>query len=224
LLALLAGGAVLVAWWQGLFGRPAPGPLDGKLVVAVRPSGRGQQRFEVEEPGALPVKADGWMSLEVSLNQPAYVYLVWIDSTAQAVPLYPWNNDSVEVKDVNQPPPLRRAAREVISPMTIGSGWRFGPRGGLETVLLLARRTPLGEGTKLGSLLDPLPPTKLRRLDEVVILGLGGGAGTVSTLFAQERGSEEEARAIDEPLQALMVRLRDHFELIRAVRFAHEGE
>ena len=34
----------------------------------------------------------------------------------------------------------------------------------------------------------------------------------------------QKVRAADEPLRALLVRLHDHFELIRVVRFAHEGE
>jgi hypothetical protein len=33
-----------------------------------------------------------------------------------------------------------------------------------------------------------------------------------------------EATDIDEPLLALMERLRQHFEMIRAVRFAHQGD
>src|SRR5262245_29421167 len=97
LLALLAGGAAFAVWWWGLFGRPGTaGPLDGELTVAVRPAGRGQQKYTIDEPDALPVRAGGWMSLEVNLNQPAYVYLVWLDCDARAVPLYPWNNDDLE--------------------------------------------------------------------------------------------------------------------------------
>jgi hypothetical protein len=185
--------------------------------------GAPRDNLRVEEPGALPVRASDWMSVEVHFNQPAFTYLVWLDCQGQAVPLYPWNYDSIEVKDLNQPPPLRRPAKVIFSP-TLGTGWRFGPRGGLETVLLLARRTPLGEGTRLGSLLGTVPTAKMRLRDEVAVLGLGVGSDSVSTLLASNRGPEEEARAADESLGPLLVRLRHHFELIRAVRFAHEGE
>ena len=34
---------------------------------------------------------------------------------------------------------------------------------------------------------------------------------------------EAEVEAIDDPLVQLLGRLRGHFEVIRAVRFAHEG-
>jgi hypothetical protein len=221
-LALLAGAA-LFAWWRGPLKRPGEAPLDGELIVVVKSAGGAKDSLRVEEPGALPVRAGEWMSLEVHFNQPAFTYLVWVDCDGQAIPLYPWNYDSIEVKDLNEPPPVRRPAKVVISP-TLGTGWKFGQRGGLETTLLLARRTPLGEGTRLGALLGSLPHAKLRLRDEVTVLGLGGGADSVSPLLALNRGSEADARTADEPLQALLVRLRDHFELIRAVRFAHEGD
>lgn len=219
-LALVGGVGVLVALW--LSRRPAEVPLDGKLVVVVRPPGRAQKARGVEEPGALPVRAGGQMSLEVHFNQPAFAYLVWLDSQAQTIPLYPWNHDRIEAKDANEPPPRRKSTTVVFNP-PLGVGWQFGEQGGLETVLLLARRTPLDEGTRLGPLLGPLPPTRVRLRDEVAILGLGAGDDAVSTLLAQNRGSEAEARAADEPLRALLLGLREHFELIRAVRFAHDG-
>jgi hypothetical protein len=163
------------------------------------------------------------MSLEVHFTQPANAYLVWLNTDGQAVPLYPWNHDHIEVTDVNQPPPVRQASKVIFSP-PLGGTWLLGKKGGLNTVLLLARRTPLPEGTHLGSLFSPLPPATVRRPDEVVILGVGGEPRSASTLLALNRGPDAEARAADEPVRALMTRLGEHFELIRAVRFAHEGE
>jgi hypothetical protein len=43
-------------------------------------------------------------------------------------------------------------------------------------------------------------------------------------LLTRDRGTEEEAREVDQPLLARLGRLRDQFELIRVARFAHEGE
>ena len=221
-LVLLAGGAVFMRW-HGSLQRPAEVPLDGELSIVVRSAGGAKDNLQVGEPGALPVRASDWMSVEVHFNQPAFTYLVWLDCNGQAIPLYPWNYDRIEVTELNQPPPVRRPAKVIINP-TLGTGWKFGQRGGLETVLLLARRTPLSEGTQLGSLVGTLPPTKMRLRDELVVLGVGSEADSVATLHASDRGPEVEARAADEPLRALLVRLRGHFELIRAVRFAHEGE
>jgi len=221
-LVLLAGGAVF-AWWRDPLARTADAPLDGELTVVVRSAAGAKGGLQVEEPGALPVRAGDLMSVEVHYNQPAFTYLVWLNSEGQTVPLYPWNYDSIDIKDLNQPPPARRPSKIVISP-TLGTGWKFGQRGGLETVLLLARRTPLGEGTPLGSLLGTVPTAKMRLRDEVAVLGLQSGSDSVTTLLAANRGPEEEARAMEEPLRTLLGRLRDRFEWIRAVRFAHEGE
>src|SRR5688572_16257478 len=161
-LVLIAGGGAALALWfnssgPGAAGTRAAGPLDGKLMVFVRPPERAAEPRPVEDPGAAPVQAGGIMSLQVQLNQPAYAYLIWLDTEGKAVPLYPWNTKEMEIKDFDQPPPLRQAAKLVYSPL-LGGGWTFGSRGGMETVLLLARRTPLPEGTKLGALLAPLPP------------------------------------------------------------------
>jgi len=220
-IALLASGAALHAPWRSPT-QPET-PLDGKLVVNVRPPGQRIESVPVEAPGALPVRAGGIMSLEVRLNQPAYAYLVWLDCEGQVLPLYPWNPESLEHKDIHQPPPTRQAAKLVYSPL-LGGGWTFGKRGGVETVLLLARRSPLESKTQLGSLLTPLPLPAMRLRDEVVVLGLNAGANSVSTLLARSRGDEQDALAADEPLHKLLLQLGAHFELIRAVRFAHEGE
>lgn len=222
-LAVLAAGALV---WLGvaLAGRPPdPGPLDGKLIVVVRAPDRAAEARPVEEPGALPVRPGGMMSLQVELNQPAFTYLVWLDSDGAAVPLYPWNHDTLQVRDVNAPPPARRAAAVIYNP-PVGGGWKFGPTPGLDTVLLLVRRTHLDPGTRLGDVLGAVPPPARLHPDEVTVFGLGPGRDSVATLLALPRGPEAEARAADEPLRAAMLRLRDHFELIQAVRFAHDGK
>jgi hypothetical protein len=206
----------------GLPNNPADaGPLDGNLVVIVRPPERAVEPLAVEEPGAVPVRSGGIMSLQAQLNQPAYAFLVWLDSEGQVVPLYPWNHDSLDVRDINQAPPNRKATNVIYNP-PIGGGWKFGKTSGLETVLLLARRTHLPTGTQLGPLFAGIAPPSLRNRNEVAVLSLANGADSVSTQLALNRGNEADAQTVDEPLRAAMLKLRDHFELIVAVRFAHE--
>jgi hypothetical protein len=239
-LVLVVGGCVAAQAWIRSLGQtsaaavssPDPSPsglpagrtLDGQFNVIVRPPVQGIEPLVVEERGALPVRAGGIMSLEVLLNQPAFVYCIWLDCEGKVLPLYPWNTDLLEVKDINQPPPMRQPARVVYSPL-LGYGWKFGNRGGVETVILLARRTPLEEATQLGALLgQPPPPPAMRLKDELLMLGLHGRDCSPSVLLARNRGDDQEAQAADEPLHKLLVRLGEHFELVRAVRFAHQGE
>jgi hypothetical protein len=186
----LAGAGVLIAFWPGLPGRPASADsLSGQLVVIVRPPERASEPRPIEEAGTLPVRADGAMSLQVQLDPPAYAYLVWLDSEGQVVPLYPWNHDSLEGRDVNQPPPARRPTGVLVNP-PIGGGLKFGKRGGMETVLLLARRTPLAADVRLGPLIGTVPPPRMRHRDELVVLRLDPGADAISTLVERNRGPE----------------------------------
>lgn len=197
-------------------------PLDGKLIVYVRTSQRGAESLPIEKAGALPVRANGNMSLEANFSQPACAYFVWFDCEGRVLPLYPWNYDTLEMTDINQPPPSRMGAKVIYSP-PIGGGWNFGNKGGIETVILLARREPLDSNMSLGSLLN-LPPLKMQHREELVAFEVNRGDESVSTLFSNNRGSEEDSRAADEQVKTMMLRLREHFELIRVVRFAHEEE
>ena len=64
----------------------------------------------------------------------------------------------------------------------------------------------------------------MRAREELAVFGLASGSDAVLSLVSRDRGTEEEARAVDQPLLARLDRLRDQFELIRVVRFAHEGQ
>jgi hypothetical protein len=204
-------------------GQPVAAALDGKLDVVVRRLQRASEPLLVEEAGALPVRSGEIMSLLVQLKEPAYVYLVWLDSHGQALPLYPWNTETLEATDISLPPPTRQAARVVYSPL-LGGGWTFGKRGGIETILLLARPTPLDGATNLESLIAPLPATRMQSRDELVMLRLDRSAKTVETVLARNPGREEDAMEADRQLRELLVRLGEHFDVVQAVRFAHEGE
>src|SRR5688572_11779888 len=79
-LAVLAVGGIFAVLWFGSSGQPDAGPFDGNLIVILRSPERAAEPLSVEEAGALPVRTDGLMSLEVQLNQLAFAYLVWFDT------------------------------------------------------------------------------------------------------------------------------------------------
>jgi hypothetical protein len=224
LVAVLIGLAVVIFLfvWKPL--TPAAAALEGDLVVRITSADRRKGGVAANEPGALPVRAGDWMVVEARFSQPAYCYLLWFDSQGRPTPLYPWNLDQTEVEDVNVPPPVRGPGKVVFSPMTISIGWKFGAHGGLETVLLLGRRTPLPEDVKLGELLGTLPPARMRARDEFVSLCFDQGQMAASITQALNRGDAAEARENDLPLVQRLERLREHFEVVQALRFAHEGE
>jgi hypothetical protein len=188
--------------------------------VLVRPPARSAEPIAVEDPKALPVRAGGAMYLEVQLDEPAFAYLVWIDCTGRVAPLYPWNNETIEVTDLNQVPPVRRATNRIFSPM-LGRDWQFDEGSGLETVLLLVRRTALPEGSKPGDILKDLSVPPLRDPGELLMLSLGKDEQQVKTIVAKNRGDDEQARAADQPLLERLRQLGEHFDFVQAVRFAH---
>jgi len=189
--------------------QPAEQPLDGQLSVFIRRN-LAAQPVEVDQPGALPVMARGSMSLEVHLNQPAFIYLVWLDSEGNIVPLYPWNTDNLEVKNVDEPPPVRRATKVVFSPLQLGSGWTFGPRGGAETVILLARHTALPDDLKIAGQLTSLPMPEFENSTAFV-------KTRIPDRQNQSSAPDSNHRALTDFLQPLA----RHFDLIEAVQFPH---
>lgn len=221
-LALILAGAAGLAWSRGWFSSTPVRPLDGELLISVRPQPGGRDGMRLDEAGALPVRTGGSMIAEVHFNQPAYPYVVWLDTEGRVLPLYPWNDETLDVTDINRPPPVRRAGM-FVSPMTIGSGWKFGQKGGMETVLLLARRTPPGDSSWTSLFATPLPVAKVQQPNQFVVLGVDASNPVVKVL-AQNRGGGADATSADEPLRALIKRLHEHFEFVRVVQFAHSDE
>jgi hypothetical protein len=192
---------------------PKPPLLSGQLNVLVRPRDRTSEPISIDNPGALPVQSSGAMCLDVQLNQPAYIYLVWIDASGKFIPLYPWNNETLDVTDIDTPPPERRPGKLIFSPL-LGKSWTFGEKPGSETVLLLARTAPLPKDGHLGEILKRLPePPALEPSEILATLHSTKPLGSTKGL------AEGNAR-----LAAFVQPLNDHFDLVQAVQFAHAAE
>jgi hypothetical protein len=71
-------------------------------------------------------------------------------------------------------------------------------------------------------MLGPMPPTPLRHHGEWGLLALYRDSSKPDLLRQGEfRGPENEAVAIDDSLLKALTRLRDHFDVVQALRFAH---
>jgi hypothetical protein len=196
--------------------------LTGELTVRVwSKKGGNKSGLRVEEPGALPLLAGEQVHVEARLNQPAHAYLVWVDGTGRVSVLYPRDDG----KFGSEPPPYR-ARQTFDSPSAIDEGHTMTGPGGLETVLLLVRRTPLPSDTDVAALVGPLPAAPLNHSREVTLHGFDEGKPIDTLQMHLNRGIAEEAQKIDDPLLRLIDRLetKHHFELIKAVRFAYRGE
>jgi len=213
---LLVAVSVALVLRRGPAAQSHADSLDGKLQMFVRPKPGAAQPLGIDEAGALPVHAGGSMNMEVHLEQDAMIYLVWFDAEGNIVPLYPWNTDTLETKDIGQTPPVRRASKVVFSPLTLGGGWVFGKQSGSETIILLARRTPLPADLALGDLLKKLPPPP--KLEDSATLA------TVRITAAKDRGAKSRIEPKDSPLATFLAPLADHFDLIHAIQLAHADD
>jgi hypothetical protein len=205
-LCFLASFSILLAGCNQ--SQPTTKSLSGNLNVLVRPPDRTLDPIAVEQPGAAPVQSGGAMCIDANLSEPGFVYIVWFNSEGQVLPLYPWNNERLEVTDVNHPPPVRRAGKLVFSPL-LGGNWTFGDKSGTETVVLLARRTPLAEGMEIGKLLK----------SEGVPSVVGSPSEVVKIELAGAKKSKKEP--VQGPLAEFLAPWAEHFELVQAVQFGH---
>jgi hypothetical protein len=107
----------------------------------------------------------------------------------------------------------------VHSPEALDQGHKMSGAGGLETVLLLARRKPLSPGTDVVALLGPFPPSPLHHEHEFAVRGLDEDQPL-------PRGIGDDPDSIVDPLLRVMERLRaeNQFAMIKAVRFAYQGD
>jgi hypothetical protein len=184
--------------------------------------GGGKRGWKVEESGALPVRNGEMVHLHATLNQPAYVYLLWIDSQGMVTPLYPWHLGAELKDDLTVPPPSRPAVGEVHSPSALTLGWIMDGKSGLETMVLLARRSPWPADQPLAKLLGTLKPAPLTNEGEWAVRGFDEGQPTDLLDVGQHRAPKKVAAEVDEPLLQLLARLRGEFPMARAVRFAHK--
>jgi hypothetical protein len=205
-------------------GGSEPEALAGELIVRVWAPRLAKKGLRIGlDEGAVPVREDEQLQMEVRLSEPAYAFLLWIDGKGVVTPLFPWNDGKIEVESVAVSPPVRRA-RSVRSPSVQSKGWLVDDTVGLDLILLLARREPLPAGFDLAKLLGKAPRAPLRDPREVAVRGWDRGQPVESVKHDLVRGPKNEAREIDDQLEQVAGRLAGEFELIRAVQFAHAGK
>jgi hypothetical protein len=193
--------------------------LSGDLVALLWSQDLRKRGLRVDEPGALPARSGEQVRLEARFNQPAYAYLLWVDGHGNISAIYPWGLKKGLPEQVPQQEP-----REVVQFPPGRDGIILeGEEPGLETVLLLARRSPLPDGVSLKELIAELPPSPLRDEREWAIVN--PDLPVQKRTMGRHRGIDtSQTKAIDDPLLKLVERLRPQFEVIRALRFAYAGE
>lgn len=188
-----------------------PAALSGKLNITVSSSptiGRiTKTRVPATEPEALPVQTGELVRFEVQLNQPAYVYLLWVCPDGNTVPIYPWDSERFAGWDAPLVVNSDRITDHILCPLNPDEGFEIVEPAGIQTVVLLARRTPLDQNVDLAQVLNGLPATPMLAMNETpgpLLRGLKTG---------QTKSTE------DPQYDELRSRLSPHFEFMRVMSF-----
>jgi serine/threonine protein kinase len=197
-------------------------PLKGWVDVRVWKAGATERPgLRLHQNGALPLRAGDYLRMEADLNRPAYLYVIQLVSSGEAVPLYPWRN-----YDWRERAP-EKARRQWSLPEAAGTGAPLDPSpSGVESILLLTREEPLpaGEDAALAALFADLPKQQ-PPADARLAAWFENGA-----LVAEEgRGPIrlEDAREVGDMVMRTQALLRDKlrplFPYTRAVCYGFEG-
>lgn len=191
-------------------------PLEAQLNVRVwSGAGKANGGISITDPGALPVRNGEQIHIDASLNRNAYLYLIWIGTDGKVTRLDEGGSDA---------PPRS----ELHSPAKLDEGWEVIGTPGVETIVLLASGRLLDRDLDFASLIGPLPPTAAD-FDNGVLTFIEGrnrvaGDGSFNVAGAGAVGIERgpgAVKKIDDPVLRSLDRLRERFDLVKAVRFAH---
>ncbi len=201
---------------------PTDQPLRGRLDVLVwHPKDRTRQGLRLRDPGTLPLQAGDQVRVAVELNRPAYVYLVWIDTAGVAAPVYPWKPGRWVPRPETETPVERLEL-----PDERDRGWPMGGGPGMETLVLVARDTPLPASFDFAATFSGLKPQTMQNVRALVEFD----AGQVITEARQlDRGPkffnpQQINDVVLQTQQRIAEKLGSQFSLIRAVSFANGGE
>jgi hypothetical protein len=200
---------------------PLHATLDLMVWDAKRPD---RQALRAVDAKAFPLRSGDQVRVLVQLNQPAYVYLVWLDGHGTAMPVFPWSQGRWEHRSEEEQPSAYLAL-----PRDLDRGWVMNVHeDGLESLLLLVRRLPLPRDVQLREILQEIPYPPLRQLPGAVWFHEGASAPVDHPKPAAQRPPDlNRVVEIPDPLLRMQrqtaAALRPHFELIHAISFPVRG-
>jgi hypothetical protein len=188
-------------------------PLSGVLHLRVDdPKDPHRRSVRLDQAGVLPIKAGDRFRIEVKLNRPAYLYLLWVGSDGKVAPIYPWRPGHWEAR------PADEAKRDRLDlPAEVDKAWEIpAGRPGIETLLLLVREEsplPRKEDQALATLLPGARVATGDLIKEAVWLE-DGREITRATPSRKTRKSDDPVLAIRRLLQGKVQPLCDYHQAI----------
>jgi hypothetical protein len=211
--------------------------VKGRINLLVVKSKDGtRRRLRLEDPRAVPVKAEDEFRIEARLDRPAYLYLFWIGSEGKVAPLYPWKEH-----DWSQRPAEEKMVTGAELPEILDDVLEMAASPpGLETLVLLAREDsplPREDEARLAQALagTPVPwRSEFNRAiwiedgEEVTFEPTAGPRRDRAGDEALSRGiPSPKARKSDDPVLRVRALLRDKVKPLgsysQAVVFPNQG-
>jgi serine/threonine protein kinase len=199
-----------------------PEPLQGQIDILLwNPENPSRRGLSVTDLRAAPLRANDQIRVHAELNKPAYLYLLWIDSRGQVQPVFPWTPGRWETLAGKETPILR-----VNLPPEVDRGWPLAGPAGMETLMLLARETPIPPTLDLKSSLADLPRQTMQDAQAIVWFSDGN---PVTVAMNKTRGPQFfDPQQIQDPVlitqRHIQERLGRYFPVIRAVSVASQGK
>jgi hypothetical protein len=222
-LGLVSAAAVLLAVLALAYrpqAEPPLPPLKGSIDVRLfAPNDPLRQNLCLEDAEALPLRPGDEFCIEAELNRPAYAYVLWIDTEGKVLPVHPWRPGHWEDRPADDERVQRLRRPEALDHYyTIKSG-----TPGMETLVLLARETPLPRDVDLQTELGELPRPKDQGPQTTAWFENGWPVRN----RRGRAGHFDETRR-DDPVLLTQQRLRQrllgrHFDYLLAVSFANRG-
>ncbi|MBM4090316.1 MAG: DUF4384 domain-containing protein [Planctomycetes bacterium] len=216
---LLLLGVFLAGVWRDPPPAPPDVPLQGRVDLLIWGNEPHRQGIRLNEQDALPVRAGDQVRVEAQLLRPAYVYLLWLDTQNTLLPVYPW-----QAGDWNARPPERPQIHLALPDNKNGVWLMRTPHAGMETLVLLARHTPLPHDVRLRDLVATADLPTLEARPHASWFQEGRPPQT-DAAPARKKRDPVLARTVNihDPLltaqQRLADALRPHFDLVYAVSF-----
>ena len=208
-----------------------------KFEIFVRP-GEGIKKaswLKLPSAGTLPAKPGDLMFVEAKFNQPAYIYLFFVQANGKVQPLYPWSLDGTGLEKItmNDKPNNPKPSKELSwPPLNVKDGnptrkaIRFDASPGLETILLLASKEPWPAGKTPAEILgsNPLPPRMLgSNLSEYTTIGADQSQPVQILPQETSRGIDFGLVEIKDPVELLLNKVANDFPVRRITWFGHVG-
>jgi hypothetical protein len=212
---------------------PPPPPVRTEFkgsidVVVFDPDDPRRQNVRLNQPGVLPLKPGDRFAVEAEISPPAYLYILWIDADGSVDPVYPWRRGNWD-NPLPEEKPVEQVRRPVLSDRPFGGtlGIKESAQG-METLVMLARKTPLPHGVDLKAELGVIRPQKLRTLQSTAWFENGrlvtNEAGRSAVDWDDEK-TDDPVRATEEQIRSRLGPGKDKlFHYTRAVSFAVRGK